>query len=344
MNRHGKKMNTPDRDQNPNESHILKDNLWVPVRKRMGGLMLKTVLTSLTRSTGMAPFAYPKVHGLERIRNISYRNTGKQYHKLDVTRPIKRKGPLPIVLYIHGGAFRMLSKETHWVITLAYGRDDYVVFNINYRLAPQHKFPAAIEDACHALTWVIQNASKYGGDTSRIVLAGESAGANLVTSLAVAASYPQPEPWARTIFDANPQIRAVVPACGILQVSNTERLVQSEKLPNWIKDRVLSTSEGYLPDPHCAPGEHPLADPLVVIEENLQPERPLPPFFIPVGTRDPLLDDTRRLGAALDAHGVPNETAYYDGEVHAFHAMMWKKGARQCWRDTFAFLNRFVPR
>ena len=62
-----------------------------------------------------------------------------------------------------------------------------------------------------------------------------------------------------------------------------------------------------------------------------------------MGTRDPLLDDTRRLGAALDRLGVPYEVRYYPGEIHAFHALVWRPQARAFWRDTFAFLDRYAP-
>lgn len=55
-----------------------------------------------------------------------------------------------------------------------------------------------------------------------------------------------------------------------------------------------------------------------------------------------LLDDTRRMHAALTALGTATEAAYYPGEVHAFHAFIWRKAARQCWRDTYAFLDKHV--
>ena len=70
-------------------------------------------------------------------------------------------------------------------------------------------------------------------------------------------------------------------------------------------------------------------------------DRPVMPFFAPVGTRDPLLDDTRRLEKALGALNVPCEARYYPGGIHAFHAMVWNPGARRCWRDALAFLDRY---
>ena len=83
-----------------------------------------------------------------------------------------------------------------------------------------------------------------------------------------------------------------------------------------------------------------LADPLCFFERGPEPARPVPPFFLPVGTKDPLLDDTRRLARALRAMGVSAEEEYYPGEIHAFHAFVMRAAARKCWGDTFAFLAR----
>jgi acetyl esterase len=68
----------------------------------------------------------------------------------------------------------------------------------------------------------------------------------------------------------------------------------------------------------------------------------MPPFFTFVGTRDPILDDTRRLAAALELRGVPCEIQYYPGEGHAFHALVWRPSARACWRATHRFIARHV--
>jgi len=79
------------------------------------------------------------------------------------------------------------------------------------------------------------------------------------------------------------------------------------------------------------------------VERGEKPARPLPPFFLPVGTKDSLLPDTRRLGEALRALGGEAVEKYYPGELHAFHAFVMRGIARQCWADTFEFLDRHVP-
>ena len=102
----------------------------------------------------------------EVTRDIAYGPLAEQ--RLDVYRPADRKGLLPVLLYVHGGGFSFCSKETHWSFASRYALMGFVVFNIDYRLAPTHKFPAAFDDAARALAWVREQAPKYGGDASRI--------------------------------------------------------------------------------------------------------------------------------------------------------------------------------
>jgi acetyl esterase len=319
-----------------------REGALVDLRRKIGALAVDNFFRGLSAVGRMHPRARPARHGVEVTRDVAYLPDGRPEHRLDVYRPSAGTAPWPVVLYVHGGGFRILSKDTHWVMGLAFARRGYLVFNINYRLAPTHPFPAAVEDACAALTWVVENAASYGGDPSRLVLAGESAGGNLVTSLAVASSYARPEPFARAVFEAA-QPRAVVAACGMLQVSEASRFGRRRKLPAFLRDRIAEVSSAYLEQADLSsPGAIDLADPLCLLERGGAPDRPLPAFFAPVGTRDPLLDDTRRLGAALERLGVPCETRYYPGEVHAFHALVMREQARRCWTDTFAFLDRHV--
>lgn len=295
------------------------------------------------------PVAHPERHGVEVIRDVAYSDEGVAEHRLDIYRPkgTTHADRLPVVLYVHGGGFRILSKDTHWVFGLAYARRGFVVFNISYRLAPRHRYPAALQDVLAAYQWVVANAGAWGGDLERLVLAGESAGANLVTAATVASTFARDEPWARAVFELDVVPKAVVAACGILQVSDTERFVRRRNLSPFIADRLTEVSEAYLGTggakaPAASAPQSELADPLVLLERPDAAARPLPPFFIPVGTRDPLLVDSRRLAAALQARGVLGRDAYYGGGVHAFHAFVFQKIARQCWADTFAFLDETV--
>ena len=134
---------------------------------------------TISRLGRLHPLSNPAKHGVQVIRDIEYLRTGNPRHRLDIYRPTNRPGPLPIVLYMHGGAFHLLSKNTHWLMGLAFARAGYLVFNVDYRLAPQHPYPAAVADICSALEWLADNAEGYGGDLSRLVFAGESAGGGI---------------------------------------------------------------------------------------------------------------------------------------------------------------------
>jgi acetyl esterase len=118
-------------------------------------------------------------------------------------------------------------------------------------------------------------------------------------------------------------------------------LNRKRRLPLWVNDILEGMNDAYVGRLHDrAPGELDLADPLHVFERRERPDRALPAFFVPIGTRDPLLDDTRRLDRALKAMGVECEARYYEGELHAFHALLWRRQARRCWREQLSFLGR----
>lgn len=313
-------------------------------RIKIGSAAVHGFFRGLSIVGRLHPRARPSRHGVEVLPDVPYRSTGLPEHTLDVYRPKERSGPLPVVLYVHGGGFRILSKDSHWLMGLAFARKGYVVFNINYRLAPRHPYPAAVEDSCAAYEWVAANARHWGGDSSRLILAGESAGANLVTTLAVAGSWQRPEPFVRAVFDSPMRPRGVIAACGILQVSEPERFIRGRRVSTIIADRLLEVKQAYLDEADPGgDGGLDLADPLCIIEKGA-PQRPLPPFFAFAGTKDVLLDDTRRLAAALRRVDVPCDERYYEGEGHAFHALVWRPKAKECWRECYAFCERCIEK
>jgi acetyl esterase len=313
------------------------------VRQRAHIRVSETIFRTFTAAARLHPLANPERHQVDVIRDVPYLDDGLVDHRLDIYRPTARQGPRPIVMYVHGGGFSLLSKDTHWVMALVFARYGYLVFNISYRLAPRHPYPAAVMDTLAAYEWVVANAPAYGGDLSRLVVAGESAGANLVAALSVATSYRRPEPWARRAFDLGVTPRAAVPACGIFQVSDAERFARRRRLPYVVRMTLEDVASLYLRGvDRSQPGCIDLADPLLVFERGEAPERPLPAFFLPVGTRDPLLDDTRRMRRALELLGVPVQAHYYRGEMHAFHALVFRERARDCWADIFGFLDQHL--
>jgi len=308
--------------------------------RKGGELFFRSMVVSVTAAGRQVPLATPERHGIRLIRDIAYCEGNDPAHVMDIYLPTHAQGKLPVVLYIHGGAFRYCSKDTHWMMALSYARQGFCVFNINYRLAPKYRFPAALEDASAALIWVHENAGDYGCDPSKLVLAGESAGANLCTGLTIATSYHRKEAWAKELWSRAIRPSAVAALCGILQVSDPERITTKKKMNRWIRDRVKEPAMGYLPlDPNV---DASMANPLVILESAGKPRRKLPPFLISVGTKDPILDDSRRLAAALERLGVPHEAHYYPGALHAFQTMVWDSQAKDYWKTQEKFLNPYV--
>jgi acetyl esterase len=323
-----------------------RETVW----RRLRSFAAASFFEGLASLGALHPAASPRRHGIEVEKDLLY-GPDKRWHQLDIYRPIQRPRPWPVVFYVHGGAFHLLSKDTHWLMGLVFARYGYLVVNISYRLAPKHPYPAAIEDTCAAYRWLAAHVAELGGDPDRVAVAGESAGGNLITALTLAACQRRPEAWARDVFDTNLVPKAALPFCAMLEVSRPERFAERRPLPRWVDGMLRDASASYLHGHPLArePGpELELANPLRVLEAAAgvpaRPhfDRPLPAFFAPVGTRDPLLDDTRRLEKALLPLGVPCEARYYPGGIHAFHAMVWDPDARRCWRDALAFLDRYM--
>jgi acetyl esterase len=96
--------------------------------------------------------------------------------------------PAPALVYYHGGGFTVGSIDTHDALCRMFARDGQcVVLSVDYRLAPEHKFPTAVNDAFDALNWLYANAALYGVDVGRIAVGGDSAGGTLATVCAVLA-------------------------------------------------------------------------------------------------------------------------------------------------------------
>ena len=321
------------------------DDLLIPaaplghrVRTRVGELAIHGGIRLLEQLGRLHPNAKPDRHGVQIEKDIAYGPASHPRHAVDIYRPTTG-AHWPTVLYFHGGAFSILSKNTHWVMGLGFARQGLLTLLAGYRLAPTHPFPAAVEDACAAWLWTVDHVERLGGDPTRIAVAGESAGANLAMTLTLATCFRRSEPYARAVFDRGVVPRCVLPACGIFQVTNAERY--RGRVPDWQFRQVDAVGRSYLRGRRrgesCA-----LADPLCILESDARPERPIPPVFAPVGERDPLLEDTRRLEAALERRSVEVEAPVFPGEGHAFHALAFTENARRCWRQSYAFLDKHL--
>ncbi len=306
------------------------------VRGQGAALAARAFYEGLGHGFGRTPVAWPSLYGVEVAKDVRY--GPDPAHRLDVYRPRELSGPAPAVLYVHGGAFQFMSKETHWVMGLFFASQGYVVFNADYRLAPRHRFPAAHQDALAAYQWVLEHGPEFGASRD-IVVAGESAGANLVLGIALASCSERPEPWAREIFELQAVPRAVCAYCGLLQLTEPERYSDE---PWFFAELIRDVAEKYLPEEGVAGPERDFADPILVLERGDAPARPFPPVVASVGTKDPLIRDTRRLERALERLGVPHHVTYHPGEMHAFQALIWSRESRRSWVETFRFLRETV--
>src|SRR5262249_38635254 len=109
--------------------------------------------------------------------------------RADVAVP-KSTGPHPVVIYLHGGGWAFGSPASFRKLGMQFAEAGYLTIILDYRLAPQHPFPAALEDAIFAIRWATDNPGRWNGDGRRIAIGGDSAGANLALS-ALTSSAPE---------------------------------------------------------------------------------------------------------------------------------------------------------
>lgn len=274
-------------------------------------------------------------------RDVTYAVAGGQTLTLDVFSP-PSPGPHPLFLYVHGGGFRLGSKATHWAMAVPLVRAGFVVMMPNYRLAPRHPYPAAIEDAAAALCFAHDEATRFDADASRIVIGGESAGGNLTLGLGAACAFARDEPFARAIVRRGITPRALMPMCALGETGDIERFRRAGHVNPFIFDRIRVVSEGYL-DGVDEQIDRTFADPLRLLESDVPTVRPFAPTFASCGLADPIVEDTRRLERALRVRGVPVEAPLYPDEPHAFQALVFRETAWQQWVSAVAFLAEHVP-
>ncbi|QDX82506.1 hypothetical protein B9N43_15450 [Denitratisoma sp. DHT3] len=214
-------------------------------------------------------------------------------------------GPFPVTVYFHGGGFVTGDLDMYdATCSRIANRAGSVVVSVDYRLAPETRFPGAADDAMAALRWIHANAARFAGDARRIAVAGDSAGGNLAAVAAQQARaagialrhqlliYPVLDFGADT-----PSIREYGPKAYLL----------SDEMMRWFCDQ-------YLPDPGCIldPRASPLRAPDL---------RNLPAATIVTAEYDPLRDEGEAYADRLLRAGVPTTLRRWDGQVHGFAAL-----------------------
>ena len=134
--------------------------------------------------------AIPLPEGITQCRNISYGSHGK-WNLLDVYYPDNTENALPTIVSIHGGGYVYGSKEIYRRYGMDMARRGFAFVNFNYRLAPKWQFPTPLWDTNGVMEWICKNAVRYHLDPKRIILVGDSAGAQLASQYAAIASNPE---------------------------------------------------------------------------------------------------------------------------------------------------------
>ena len=214
--------------------------------------------------------------------------------------PVAGSG-LPGLIYFRGGGFVIgsLDSSDRTCRDLAHlsGR---VVVSVDYRLAPEHPFPAAVDDAHAAAKYVVEHASEFGIDAGQVAIGGESAGANLATVAAL-----------RSLRSGGPALAFQLLVYPLVDFADDSPSMREFADGHFITSDVLLYFERHYLG-HVQNRQHPDASPLTA---DL---RGLPPAFVITAECDPLRDQGEAYARKLAQAGVPVTTKRYDGMIHPF--------------------------
>jgi acetyl esterase len=210
--------------------------------------------------------------------------------------------PFPALVFYHGGGWVLGSIESHDAICRELANlASCIVVSVEYRLAPEHKFPAAVEDAYESLEWIVANAADLGIDLDRIAVGGDSAGGNLATvSCLIAKERSGPRVVHQLLLYPSAGPAAEYPS----MEENAEGYLLTRDMMGWFQRHYLSSPE----DRH-----HPYLSP--ILSDELEG---LPPATILTAQYDPLRDVGAAYAEKLLAHGVDVFYKNYSDLIHGF--------------------------
>jgi acetyl esterase len=215
------------------------------------------------------------------------------------------KSPAPALIFYHGGGWVICDLDSHDIVCRQMAdQAGFVVFSIDYRLAPEHKFPAAALDCIAATKWIVDNAAKFGIDTNRIFAGGDSAGGNLTAVVTIHAR-----------DNGGPKIAGqvlVYPATdmgmGFPSATNPDMdVLLSSTLMRWFIEHYL-TSKADVDDWRASP-------------LRIKDMKGLPPAFVITAGADPLHDEGLAYRDRLKSADVDVTYVNYPGQFHGFWTM-----------------------
>ncbi|RAS22307.1 alpha/beta hydrolase [Paraburkholderia bryophila] len=229
------------------------------------------------------------------------------------------EGPFPLILYFHGGGWVIASLDTYDATPRAMAAQTHaIVVSAHYRQAPEHRLPAAHDDAFSAWHWLVENAASLGGDPDKLAVMGESAGANLALNVSIRArDAGMHAPLHQTLIYP-------VASNNIVSVSyeeNRNARPLNKPMMLWFMQNVINS-------------ESDLTSPLIdVVSADLSR---LPPTVVVTAGIDPLRSDGEKLAQKLQAAGVAVEHRNYRGATHEFFGMA---AVVEAARDAQAFVS-----
>lgn len=215
-------------------------------------------------------------------------------------------GRVPTMAFFHGGGFVIGDIETHDDQARLICRDvGLVVVSVDYRLAPEHPFPAGFQDCLAATNWVAENIAELGGDRGKIVVGGDSAGGNLAAAVALATRDAGPSLTAQ--FLIYPGVDFTADGDYPSRVDNAEGYYLTAEEMAWFAGLYL-TADTDVKDPR--------ASPIRAVDLT-----GAPPAVIATAEFDPLRDEGEAYAKALADAGVEVRLARYDGMIHGFYGL-----------------------
>lgn len=267
---------------------------------------------------------------VERFDDILY-GPDPKWNVLDVYMPKGREGALPVIVSVHGGGWVYGDKELYQFYCMALAQQGFAVVNFTYRLAPEHKFPAQMEDINLVMEWVFENGGRYGFDTEHIFFVGDSAGAHLAGLYTCVCT--DPAYASRYAFRVPDRFvpKAAALNCGVYVPVPTGDL---EKL---VHDQVNDLPKALMPG-GCTEEEAALIDVTKYVSSAF------PPVFLMTATEDFCLPQGIYMEEVLRRCGVPCVFKIYGSKEnplhHVFHVDMHNRTGRECNEEECAFFRR----
>lgn len=229
---------------------------------------------------------------------------------------------LGVILYLHGGAYTLGSITTHRELAARLSRSTGTsVLVINYRLAPEHPYPAALDDATTAYRWLL----KQGNDPAHIIIAGDSAGGGLTLATLVALR----------------DFGVTLPAGAVCISPWTDLTCSGDSIQSKSQEDLILSMESLSRSANSYAGGHDLRTPL--ISPLYADLKGLPPLLIQVGTDEILLDDARRVAEKAKKAGVDVTLEIWDEMFHVFQIIPFMPETKKAMGQIGDFVERILP-